>query len=159
MDLDEIFAPEVERFGITILDRQPIKSCSFLLAYPWGEFRLKIRADLYGPARLEATAVQIGRIALGHDFKRSTWKDERRERLEWRQAQIWGACRLVHGRLMSRAARQGWEAHELAAEAGVTEFMAWLAWEHWQETPRSIARFRPRLAAAEWLIPQDSLFL
>jgi hypothetical protein len=159
MDLDEIFAPEVERYSITILDRQPIANASFVYAYPWGEFRLKIRGDLYGPARLEAAAVQVGRIALGHDFKRSGWKDERRNRREWLEAQQWAARRLIPWRMLSWAFREQWEPWELAETAGVTEWLAWLAWKDWKEKRGGLVTLPPRVNAPAWAEPQDSLFL
>lgn len=159
MELDEVFAPEVARYAITILDRQPIVHDSFVYAYPWGAYRLKVRSGLYGAARLEACAVQVGRIVLGHDFKRSGWRDERRNNREWRQAQIWAAQRLVPWRLLSRASGEGWEPWELAEAAGVTEYMAWLAAELWMEKRGEVVAFRPRLAVPAWLDPQDPLFL
>lgn len=155
MDLDSIFADEIARYGITILDRQPIEHLSFVMAYPWGAYRLKIRGDIYGPARLEACAVQVGRIVLGHEFQRSGWKDEKRDRREWREAQRWAARKLIPWRLLSWASREEWEPWELAEVAGVTEWLAWLAWQEWDERRGEIVTLAPRIAAPAWAEVRD----
>lgn len=130
--LDEVFAQEIERYGITLIEGRRIAHETFLYRAPFG-YRLSVRHDLVGQEKLEAVAVQVARIVLGHEFQRSGWRDERAERREWREALRWAAKRLIPDRLMSRASRLGWEAHQLAEEAGVTERLAWIRWGDWTE--------------------------
>ena len=130
--LDDIYAEEIQRYRITIHERANMVHAAFLTPYPWGAYRLSVRDDLYGPDKLEAAGLQIARIVLGHDFKRSGYREEYFSRREWAEARRWLGRRLISDRLMSKASRLKWEPWQLAEEADVSEQLAWYRWEDWK---------------------------
>lgn len=128
MDLDLFFARELACYGITILPDRVLKHDSHLCWTQRSGWILSVGVDLYGPRRLEAVAVQIGRMALKQEFWRSGWREDRLIRREWMAAYEWAAERLIPAKLVTRARRMGWESWELAEAAGVTVGLAWVRW-------------------------------
>lgn len=131
--LDDIFAEELRRYRITIYERGSMVHAAFLTPYPWGAHRLSVRSDLHGPDKLEAAGMQIARIALGHDFQRSGYREEYFNRKDWAEARRWLGRRLMSDRLMSKASRLEWEPWQLAEEVGVSEDLAWYRWKDWKQ--------------------------
>ncbi|MNL19946.1 hypothetical protein D3C87_1411720 [compost metagenome] len=96
-----------------------------------GFFVLSVRRGLEGPELVEAIAVQIARLVLGHEGRRWRWLDARQDRREWTQALRWAAKTLIPDELMVQAEREEWELWQLAEEAGVTERLAGIRMDGW----------------------------
>lgn len=121
----------IRRYNIDLrTDRSHLKSDSCLSQFN-GFFVLTVRRGLEGPELVEAVAVQIGRLLLGHEGRRWRWIDARQDRREWTQALRWAAKTLIADELMRQAERQGWELWQLAEEAGVTERLAGIRMDGW----------------------------
>lgn len=129
--IEYVFAPELRRWDVEIYEDKLIKHPVFVTVMPGGRYQMSIQRGLRGIARVEAVALQFGRIALGHDFQRSGYKDERRNRREWLQAEVWAAKKLIPEASMRMARRCGLDPWELAREVGVSERLVVVRYNTW----------------------------
>ena len=144
--IEYVFAPEVQRYNITIHPDARIEHAVFVTAYPWGAYRMSTQVGLHGLPLLEAVALQIGRIVLGHDFQRSGYKAEKRNRKEWRQAEAWAACRLVPDRAMRLARRLGQDPRDIARDLGLSERFVIVRYNLWHYRRGQLLELPPPFA-------------
>jgi hypothetical protein len=131
--IEYVFAREVREHGIAIFRNMDMDHQVFVTAYPMGGFRMSIQQGLHGVPLLEAVALQMGRIVMGHDFKRSGYKEERRDRRDWRAAEAWAAKRLIPDRCMKLARRLGQDPWDVARDIGVSERLVIVRYNIWPE--------------------------
>lgn len=128
-ELLRFFGVECAVHRITIVLDVPMHHDTFLSTNLRG-YRLAVRYGLQGDKRLEAVAHQIGRIALGHAFKRSGYladrDDFKPDMHEWTRARRWSAKRLIPEKMMRIAEAAEWEPWQLAEATGFSESLCWL---------------------------------
>lgn len=145
--IEYVFAREIRRYCVTVEENKPLKTHPvFVTAYPWGEYVMSVQRGLHGLAKIEAVGLQFGRIALGHDFKRSGYLEERRNRKAWMEAELWLANRLIGDKVMREARRQNMDPRHLARSLGVSPRLVVVRYNHWSERRGQILHLPPPVA-------------
>jgi hypothetical protein len=150
--IEYVFAREVNNHRITIFMNVDIEHLVFVSLQAGGGYRFSIQRGLHGVRLLESVAFQMGRIVMGHDFQRSGFKDEKRDRREWRAAEAWAAQRLIPDRCMKLARRLGQDPWDVARDIGVSERLVIVRYNIWPERRGQILRLSTAAerAAVAW---------
>jgi hypothetical protein len=139
----------IRRYNVDVRYNRPIKSVSSLYVHPGCMPILSVREGLEGRERVEAVAVQLARLMLGHSGRRFLWTHERQDRKEWRQALRTAARLYISDEDMDRAERRHYDPWELADELDVTVRLVLVRAEEWFQQAGRVVSFEIRRSVDE----------
>ncbi|MNS81894.1 hypothetical protein D3C72_1156210 [compost metagenome] len=146
--LEELFALEIQTYRIGIRMKRFMVNHAFATSLGPHGFILSIRGTLTTSEAVEAAGMEIARIALGHDFKRSGYREEYLNRDQWVSAARWLGRRLIPDSWMSRAKRKEWDKYELAELMGISVRLVEYRWADWMSQRGQLVTF-PRFTRGD----------